>query len=113
MASELYGIAYILAVIVSIAMAAFVFPLWRRYRHRFLLLFGITALLDIFRAAVDLYSQRQPLSDAEYAAALQVVYILHIIGTLVFGAGLLLLVRHVRSAGVPTWFSRSDATRNV
>ena len=97
-AAELYNVASVMGLVLSAGIAAFVFPLWRRYRLRFLLVFGFSALLDIFIILIDLVWLGR-LSE-EYASAAKVIQSLHIISTLIFGIGLLLLVRFVRSASI-------------
>ena len=97
-AAELYNVASVMGLVVSAAIAAFVFPLWRRYRLRFLLVFGFAALLDIFIILMDFVSLGR--TSAEYASAAKMIQSLHIISMLIFGIGLLLLVRFVRSAGL-------------
>ena len=97
-AAELYNVASVMGLVVSAAIAAFVFPLWRRYRFPFLLVFGFSALLDIFIILMDFVSLGR--SSAEHASAAKMIQSLNIISVLVFGMGLLLLVRFVRSAGI-------------
>ena len=97
-AEELYNVASVMGLVVSAAVAAFVFPLWRRYHLPFLLVFGFSALLDIFIILMDFVLLGR--SSAEYASAAKLVQSLHITSMLIFGVGLLLLVRFVRSAGI-------------
>ena len=97
-AAELYNVASVMGLVLSAAIAVFVFPLWRRYRLRFLLVFGFSALLDIFIILMDFVSLGR--SSAEYASAAKMIQSLHIISMLIFGIGLLLLVRFVRSASI-------------
>lgn len=108
---HLYHISFVLGLLLSVAIAAFVFPLWRRYRLRFLLIFGFSALFDIFTTLVEFAALGLP--DADYGVASKVIQILHIIGILIVGVGFLLLVRHVRSAGILMHSSSTVAPPNV
>ena len=97
-AAELYNVASVMGLVVSAAIAAFVFPLWRRYRLPFLLVFGFDALLDIFIILMDFVFLGR--SSAEYASAAKMIQSLQIISVLIFGLGLLLLVRFLRSVSI-------------
>ena len=110
-AGELNNIGTVAGLIVSAGVAALVFPLWRRHRHWFLLVFGFSGLFDIFTLLVSVVVESLP--DSEYASASKVVQVLQIIGMVIYGAGLLLLARFVRAITIGTPPSDADAAPTV
>jgi uncharacterized membrane protein len=109
----LFGISFVLNVIVSVAIAAFTFWLWRRYRYPFLLLFAFGALLDIFTALVQLASYDASLSKWDYILLLKTLYTLSIISALIFGTGLGFLIRHIRSIAAGEKGTAANAAQSV
>ena len=112
-APTLYEIGLLLHLMVNVAIVVSAFWLWRRYKHRFLLLFGFGALLDIFIALAESAASRNPIFDSVHPALAQALIVLFIISSLIFATGWVLLMRHIHKTGFSHRILPSDATRNV
>ena len=98
LAESLDYLAFLVQVAANVAVAFYVFPMWRQHRLRFFAIFGFSALLGIFTAVTSWTWARQPMAQADYYwfwCALQVLYIADLI---LYATGVVLMVRHFQSA---------------
>lgn len=85
--------SYLVQIAGNVAVAYYVFPMWRKLRLRFLLVFGLAALLNVFVNFIALVLLRQP-PDIHFEWCWQATRFLWIVDLILFPIAILMMVRH-------------------
>ena len=97
-AESLDYLAFLVQVAANVAVAFYVFPMWRQRRLRFFPILGFSALIGIFTTVTNWTWARQPMSQADYYWFWCAVQVLGIADLVLYAVGVVLMVRHFQSA---------------
>lgn len=90
-------LGFVVQVAANVAVAFYVLTLWRQHRLRFLLVFGVSALLGIFTGVADQLLVKTPMADDVYVRLWCAIGLLRIIDLVLYAGSVVLMVRHLQS----------------
>ena len=91
-------LAFVAQVAINVAVAFYVFPMWRQRRLSFLLILGFAALIDLYLIVSHWIYNHQKMPPSDYYQFWCAAQILTIAEYILYGTGVVLMVRHFRSA---------------
>lgn len=110
-AESLAYLAFLVQVGANVAVAFYVFPMWRQRRLRFFPILGFSALIAIFTTVTNWTWARQPMSQEDYYGLWCAVQILSIGDLVLYAFGVVLMVRHFQTT--PTAIPPSSTPRKT
>ncbi len=78
----------------NVVVAAYVFPMWQKYRQPFFLLLSFSALLGIFTAVANWAFEHRPMSEGEAYWLWCAIKFLNCVNLILYAVGITLMVRH-------------------
>ncbi|MEQ1853734.1 MAG: hypothetical protein ABMA01_19330 [Chthoniobacteraceae bacterium] len=114
-AETLYLLAFIAQVAMNVAVAFYVFPMWRQRRLSFLLILGMAALIDLYIVVADWIINHQRMPQNDFYWCWCAARLLSVADYILYGTGIILMVRHLRSTPpvTPPVPTPNDNTRNA
>ena len=100
-------LAFVVQLATNVAVASYVFPMWRRRRLGFFGVLGFSALLGVFTAVASRMLGYSAISQQEYYLLWSSTTFLYIVDLILYAIGIRLMVRHFRSGPAST----SSSTR--
>jgi predicted ABC-type exoprotein transport system permease subunit len=99
-AESLVYFAFVVQVASNVAVAFYVFPMWRERSLRFFPILGCSAILGAFTTVANWTWSRQPMSQADYYWFWCGVQVLGIVDLVLYSVGVVLMVRHFQSGRI-------------
>jgi hypothetical protein len=98
MSPEMFAkFSFVIQMAVNAIVAICLLPMWRKRRHTFLLVLGISAIVGLITGAVSEVLERVPMSPQEHLALWQMNAVLGMTDMILYACGIVGMVRHLRA----------------
>jgi hypothetical protein len=98
-AELLHHAEFLVTLAVNVVVVIYVFPMWKQGRQRFFAFFGWSGMLGIFTTVAARFLGSVPMDPSQYYYIWCGIAILGIADLVLYGFGIIELVRHFRKVG--------------